>query len=69
MWTAPCALHGTYGRPIAICMALCTDDLPVRGGNSQDLNASERHGCGAAHILLKLRCKGENSVVSKIPDI
>lgn len=36
-------------------MALCTDDLPIRARKLQDLNGTEKHGCGAAHILLKLR--------------
>lgn len=56
-----------YGCPIAIPMALCTDDLPIRAEKLQDLNGTEKHGCGAAHILLKLRW--EKPVVFEIPDI
>lgn len=62
-----CGLNKRYGRPIAICMALCTDDLPIRGKNLHDLNGSKRYGCGAAHVLLKLRWKGKFLSFSKYP--
>lgn len=56
-----------YVHTIAIPMALCTGDLPIRAENLQDLNGNEKHGCGAAHILLKLRWEKKNLSLSKYP--